>query len=123
MRIDDTTFELIIIGRVQGVGYRAWAKKNAKNFFSEKMNSLNLFKPTQITSSRSVLNMKVKLIKIELHKIVLLPRSHHLQNKQKYWISFVVLCIFIQCQLKPWFEHDLKEHSLHLKGVKLLFIV
>ena len=31
MRIDETTFELIIIGRVQGVGYRAWAKKNAKN--------------------------------------------------------------------------------------------
>ena len=31
MRIDEKTYELIIIGRVQGVGYRAWAKKNAKN--------------------------------------------------------------------------------------------
>ena len=31
MRIDETTYELIIIGRVQGVGYRAWTKKNAKN--------------------------------------------------------------------------------------------
>ena len=36
MRIDDTTFELIIIGRVQGVGYRAWAKKNAKKNITEK---------------------------------------------------------------------------------------
>ena len=30
MRTDEITFRLKIRGRVQGVGYRAWAKKNAK---------------------------------------------------------------------------------------------
>ena len=32
MKSELTTFKVKIIGRVQGVGYRAWVEKKAKNF-------------------------------------------------------------------------------------------
>ena len=63
MRIDEKTYELIIIGRVQGVGYRAWAKKNAKN--------LDIFGWVKNTEEKSVLieiSGKRKNIKLFISK-------------------------------------------------------
>ena len=87
MRIDDTTFELIIIGRVQGVGYRAWAKKNAKN-----LDILGWVKNTEeksvlieISGNRKTLNFLFQnaikvLYSLELMKSF--PRKNHSRSLQ-----------------------------------------
>ena len=86
MRIDETTFELVIIGRVQGVGYRSWAKKNAKN--------LDIFGWVKNVRDKSVLmevsgNRKnINLFLLKCYKGPVFSRVDEIISKEKSFTKF-----------------------------------
>tara|TARA_B100001057_G_scaffold500234_1_gene614199 strand:- start:2291 stop:2572 length:282 start_codon:yes stop_codon:yes gene_type:complete len=86
MRIDETTFEFIIRGRVQGVGYRAWTEKIAKN--------LGIFGWVKNLSDRSVFivisgNRKnIKLFLSKCYKGPIFSRVDEIISTEKSFKKF-----------------------------------
>jgi len=86
MRTDQTTYELKIIGRVQGVGYRAWAKKNAKNLdiFGWVKNVIDRSVFMEISGNRK----NIKLFLFKCYKGPVFSRVDEIISKEKSFTKF-----------------------------------